>query len=55
MARGSQKQISIKLPSDVVAAARIVSSVNEESMTELLGRLLREPLFELRGAGARRP
>ena len=47
MARTLQKQVSIKLPSDVVAAARVVSSVTEESMGELLGRLLREPLFEL--------
>ncbi len=43
--------LSIKLPADVVKTARIVASLNDASMSDLLGDLLRPILKKLEDDG----
>jgi hypothetical protein len=47
MADEKPKVMSVKLPMDVLASARIVSAYRGETMTELLGEILRPALARM--------
>jgi hypothetical protein len=47
MTREKPKTMSIKLPMDVIEAARIVSAYRGGSMTDLLGEILRPALAKM--------
>lgn len=47
MAAEKPKTMSIKLPMDVIESARIVSAYRGETMTELMGEILRPALARM--------